>query len=170
MPHHTYPLDIVPDVTYEQISAVTAADGCRPSSAIRLPAGAADGVTNPSGLGYGDGPIYLIKTGPDGLRASETLLVLVAPSYENAYMLRGVGLDVASDVLFAKFPYLIYASGTAPADGAYQLWLIAASPPPVLRSGWRRESLVLYVPEPGCYAIQIDGTAIRYQIVFSVAS
>ena len=175
---HFYPPGIVPSIDYGPIALPSPDQPC-PVSQIRPP-----GHDLPNGIGQvaiGDGPLFLGRASPIPLRSGrpEVVRVAMASTHSGAFMLRGAGADVPSDLWFgndpgaaAPFPTLIYnqgAPGPPPQRGVLSWWLMAAAPAVPQGVTWRVYSLAILAPEPGCYVVQVDGQPpMAEQIVLAV--
>jgi hypothetical protein len=122
------------------------------------------------GLALGDGPVYAAGLGGDGVLQVvpqdgawlQKVLWLSAASYQGPVLVRGRALDGSGTVELAL--------GDAPRADQLRLpgagsGAASGDQPP----GWRDWPSYTQVPNPGCYAYQVDGADFSEVIVFEAA-
>ncbi len=109
-------------------------------------------------VGLPDGLLSI--TARDGLFLQKVLWVS-APAYQGPVLIRGARLDGSGVVQFAT-------GGSAPTSEFKLLEPGASSPGE--GAGWREWPSYTEVPQPGCYAYQVDGTSFSAVIVFEAAA
>ncbi len=117
------------------------------------------------GAAAGDGPIYPVGLGADGILNTvlrdglyqQKVLWLGAPSYQGPVLIRGSRLDGAGTVQFA-----LGDVGLVPELKLMEPTASSSDGP----AGWREWPSSTAVPNPGCYAYQVDGTNFTTVIVF----
>jgi hypothetical protein len=122
-------------------------------------------VSKSYGAGLGDGPVYPVGVFVDGvlLVVAEAgvyrakVLWVSAASYAGPVLIRGARLDGPGPVQFS-------AGNTQPVEQLRLLQPGAFSPDE--EPGWREWPSYTVVPQPGCYAYQVDGTSFTNVIVF----
>jgi hypothetical protein len=119
------------------------------------------------GLALGDGPVYPVGLDANGVLSTVTrdgvylqkVLWVSAPSYQGPVLIRGSRLDGPGNVQFA--------TGSAAPTNEFRLLEPGASSPGE-GAGWREWPSYTEVPQPGCYAYQVDGIDFSSVVVFAV--
>jgi len=128
-------------------------------------------TVNPNiGPALGPGPIYLVSLGTDqGVIEvvsaknfafpewdEEKTIFAVRPEYYGIVLLRGHQLDGPNEVRFGN--------GDVPVPDELSFW---ADPSLNMNEGWTYVVTYTRVREPGCYAVQADGSTFSEVIVFA---
>ena len=121
------------------------------------------------GEALGDGPVYPVGLGADGVlhvvAASagylQKVLWVASPAYLGPVLIRGGRIDGPGGVQFSAgqavpAPEFRLDQATATSEGE--------------EPGWREWPSSTYVPSPGCYAYQIDGAGFTKIVVFEAVS
>lgn len=116
------------------------------------------------GIAFGDGPVYPVGL-TDGVLSTDALdgmyrqkvLWVSAASYQGPVLIRGTRLGGPGVVQFSH-------GDSVPTTEFRVLEPGAASPDE--EAGWREWPSYTTVPQPGCYAYQVDGTTFSTVIVF----
>jgi len=122
-------------------------------------------VSSAFGDALGDGPVYPVGLGADGVlpvvAASsgylQKVLWVASPAYLGRVLIRGGRIDGPGAVQFAAgqgVPATEFRLDQATATSAGE------------EQGWREWPSYTYVPSPGCYAYQIDGAGFTKIVVF----
>ena len=122
----------------------------------------------------GDGPVYAVDLGPDGISyfsfppaagslfsgsewSGAKVLWTIAPAYRGPVLIRGGRLDGPAAVRFNKG----LDNGLDPTS---ELWIDAAAAGSSV--DWRNQGSYTRLQTPGCYAYQVDGRGFSEIIVF----
>ncbi|HEX8995880.1 MAG TPA: hypothetical protein VF812_07610 [Ktedonobacterales bacterium] len=171
-----------PDTSPAQWNALRARPLILPVLAPGAACPAAQGRTVDAGFGaaIGDGPVYIVGMGTDGVLhatgpepgsrggaawGNQFAMFIVAPDYTGPVLARGEQIDGAHALLFN--------------GGLDQLGGFSPATPTLLRqlrieggtnwgAPWANWATYLRMQAPGCYAIQVDGATFSELIVFRV--
>lgn len=145
------------------------------------PAATGRSVEPAYGPAIGDGPVYIVGMGTDGLLqatgptpggrgaaswGNQFSMFIIAPTYTGPVLARGHQLDGPHALLFNGG--LDQRRGFSPAT-ATLLRQLRLEGGPAFGSPWANWSAYLRMQAPGCYAIQLDGLSFSEVVVFRVA-
>ncbi len=173
----------LPIVPVKPVSLATVTQAELRQRALHLPAlSAGDACPRASGRqvapaygpAVGDGPVYAVDLGTDGISyfsfppsvgslfygsewSGAKILWIIAPAYRGPVLIRGGRLDGSGALRFNKG----LDNGVDPVS---ELWVDAGATS--IPADWRNTSSYVRVRAPGCYAFQVDGQDFSEIIVF----
>ncbi len=147
---------------------------------VACPAAAGRTVQQTFGPAIGDGPVYIVGMGTDGvLQAAgpashgqgiaawgdQFSIFIIAPTYSGPALARGQQIDGSHPLLFnGGLDQLNGFEATTPT----LLSQLRLEGGPAFGAPWANFPVLLRMQAPGCYAIQIDGVTFSEVIVFRV--
>jgi hypothetical protein len=143
---------------------------------------ASGGQVSPDfGPALGDGPVYPVGLGTDGVLhfgydggfagsewGGQKVLWVSSPAYQGPALVRGAQLDGPNELRFEGASAAERDLRLWPEGNAAQPWPPSPSPSPgwTYAYGWRERPSYTRVRAGGCYAYQVDGPGLSEVIVF----